>query len=146
MPKPGIVVSVRLSPTDTMSVVDIIDKLGVPKTNLSFNQAAKIAIASTFEAFRQNGAIPTRTGFEYNALIDPFVRESYGSRGNKLKVAANLSTECASTHVEPIVPESYEHRKGRIRFEELKFKIINDFVNTSQEEQDEYVALQDKYA
>ena len=46
MPTPGIVMHLRVNPIDAMAIIDILDKLEVPKHNLSFAQATKIALAN----------------------------------------------------------------------------------------------------
>lgn len=129
-----------------MAVVDVMHKLDVPLYGLSFSQAVKIALASSLEAFRQNGTIPRREGFEYSNMMEPFLQDRNKLRAEKLRVATNLSTEREGTHIPPLVPESPEHRRGRIRFEELRFKATTDSINMSPDELNEYIALQQTYA
>lgn len=118
MPTPGIVTSLRVNPTDAMSVIDMLDYLGVPKENMSFAQAAKIVLASSLEAYRQQGFIPRRTGFEYSEMIAPFTRQDPGAHAAKLQ----LTKTKPELRVEPSVPEAFDRRIRRLRFEELMVK------------------------
>ena len=136
---PGIVVTIRINPKDAMAVIDCLDFLGIPKHNLSFSQAAKLVLSSALESYRQQGTVPIRTGFEYSQMVEPFNRGGFASRGAKLATAKLLRGE----HIqpEPIIPETYERRAKRLRYEELKFKKENAPLNWTEEEQEEFKPL-----
>src|SRR5258706_16257049 len=113
VPTPGLVVSIRVNPTDAMSVIDILDRLGITKDNLSFAQATKLALSSLLESARQSDLVPRRDGFEYLDMIKPFELGSYASRGAKLKLAQRLAQPPS---------ESATNKRKAIRLEELLFK------------------------
>lgn len=118
--KPGLVVTLRVNPQDAMSIVDTLFDLGVNTTNLSFNQATKLVLASFLEAHRSTGRIPTRSGFEYTELMRPFTESSYSNRGLKLKLASMLASpvdDDSSSPIEAITDP--DKRKRRILYDEL---------------------------
>lgn len=137
MPTPGLVVSVRINPTDAMSVIDILDAVGVPKENLSFAQGTKIALSSLLESARQAGTIPRREGFEYLEMLAPFKADSYASRGAKLK----LANELAKPPTENNVPVPQLDRAKQVRLDELLFKHQQDPDNMGKEELQELTEL-----
>jgi hypothetical protein len=49
-----------------MSVIDLIESLGMPLHTLSFPSMVSLALSSCLEALRQQGTVPDRDGFEYN--------------------------------------------------------------------------------
>ncbi len=136
---PGIVVSIRVNPTDVMAVIDTLDHLGIPKANFSFAQATKLVLSSALESFRQAGIVPKRTGFEYLEMIEPFERQNFSSRGAKLRTAKDLRQPGA--HVQPAMPETYERKQRRLRYEELLFRSHQDADNMSAEDMQELAPL-----
>ncbi|MBT9145978.1 MAG: hypothetical protein DDT42_01857 [candidate division WS2 bacterium] len=66
---PGNVVSIRVSPRDTMSVIDLVEYLKMPLNSLSFPAMVSLALSSYLELLRQQKLIPDRTGFEYSERI-----------------------------------------------------------------------------
>ena len=66
----GNVVSIRVNPTDTLSVIDLMKELNMPMHTLSFPAMVSLALASSLQALREQGVIPERTGFEYNEMTE----------------------------------------------------------------------------
>ncbi len=137
---PGLVISLRVNPTDVMAVIDALDYLGIPKANLSFAQAVKLVLASSLESFRQAGIVPRRDGFEYLDMIRPFEQQGFGSRAAKLQVA-KLNRH-PNAHVQGIqIPDEPDKRARRIRYDELMFKNQADPDNLQAEELEELGGL-----
>lgn len=68
----GVVASVRLSPTDTMSAVDIVTQAKAFFPGMSISGAVALAVSIAFETLRKQGSIPVREGFEYASMVEPF--------------------------------------------------------------------------
>jgi hypothetical protein len=87
MAKPGEVVSIRVNPTDIMSVIDLCDSIGVDKNKFSFPAMVSLALSSMLQAMREQKIIPERDGFEYNDITSGVL----GSGQNKVKRAATTA-------------------------------------------------------
>lgn len=87
MPLPGNVVTIRINPRDTMSVIDLVESLGMPMHTLSFPAMASLALSSCLEALRTQGIVPDRTGFEYAERTAGIL----GTGQNKKKRAATTA-------------------------------------------------------
>lgn len=87
MALPGNVVTIRVNPRDTMSVIDLVESLGIPLHTLSFPAMASLALSSCLEALRQQGVVPDRDGFEYSERTAGII----GTGQNKKKRAATLA-------------------------------------------------------
>lgn len=130
--RPGKIASVRVNPKDCMSIVDVLSKLGIATTNLSFSQATKIVLASALESFRQNGAIPNRDGFEYSEMMAPFAVDDYSTHAKRLQATHNGSQPTFTPPTMPVgrsLLEAAEQRAKRVRFDELMFRRIQDPTN-----------------
>ncbi len=65
---PGQVARIRISPTDLMSVVDVVEAIGMRQPGMSFSSMVSIALSSCLESLRQSDIIPVREGYEYNDI------------------------------------------------------------------------------
>lgn len=101
MPTPGAIIQLRVSPADCMSIVDMLKHMNIPTDNLSFASATKLVLGSALEAFRQQGIIPRREGFEFSILMEPFKGRNYNSRAAKLKITSQI----VKNEIKPTVPE-----------------------------------------
>jgi len=134
---PGIVVSLRVNPTDVMAVIDTLSYLGIPSANLSFNQATKLVLSASLESHRQAGIIPRRGGFEYSEMLEPFQQQGFGARGRRLQVAKLLAQP--TTVVPPV--ETPERRARKVRYEELLFRRNEDPMNFNDADLNELASL-----
>jgi len=82
--KAGEVVRIRVSPTDVMAVIDVVDAVGMYVPGMSLAQCVSIALRATLENCRHSKVIPTRDGFEYSAMLSRFPTE----RSAQLKTRA----------------------------------------------------------
>lgn len=80
--RPGLVVTQRVNPKDCMSVVDVIKATGMNVRGMSFPAMVSLTLSSLLEQMRQQGIIPTRDGFEYLEIMQPYL----GSGRNKRKL------------------------------------------------------------
>ena len=139
----GNVVTLRVNPKDSMSIVDLLKYLDVPLHNLSFNQAVKIALSSALASFRAQGILPEHDGFDYTQVMSPFASSLHARRGKKLISAHVLNSE--SFQAAPIIDEDYDRKKRRLRYNELTMKRRADPDNFSEAEQEEFVPLVEEF-
>lgn len=66
------VVRLRVSPKDCMSVVDAARLVGVPPEQYSMSALTSLVLSSLLEVHRKSGLIPERSGFEYSEMMEPF--------------------------------------------------------------------------
>ncbi len=94
----GQVARIRVTPTDFLSVVDVVDALGMRQPGMSFSSMVSIALSSCLEGLRQNGTIPEREGFEFGRIRDDvmqkrdrralFITDKFQSRTSDFRIAA----------------------------------------------------------
>lgn len=96
--KVGRVVYIRVNPKDCMSCIDVCQKVGTVTTGMSFAQLVSLALSSLLETVRRDGAIPTRGGFEYSQMLQPW------SGGGNTKTTVQLNKAIELKGSEFIVP------------------------------------------
>lgn len=137
--RPGRVVSIRVSPKDCLSSIDIIEKLGLHIPGVSFAQVVSIAYSSMLESMRQNGVIPTRDGTEYNRMMLAFPIPLKAQRGRALDITRTFNL--SSDNQVPAVAPNPDHKRKMLRYEELAYKRTSDSENMSSKESEELIAL-----
>lgn len=70
--KGGMVVRIRVSPKDCMSIVDAAQVLGIQPTQYSMSALTSLVLSSLLEVQRKAGTVPTRSGFEYLSMMEPY--------------------------------------------------------------------------
>lgn len=70
--KGGMVVRIRVSPKDCMSLVDAAQVLGLQPTQYSMSALTSLVLSSLLEVQRKAGTVPTRSGFEYLSMMEPY--------------------------------------------------------------------------
>jgi len=110
MPLPGNVVSLRINTKDTMSVIDLVSKLGVPMNTLSFPSMVSLALGSLLESMRQQDALPVRDGFEYLQMTAGIV----GTGQNKKKRAATKSILEMGSELNVQPPKNFGQRESYV--------------------------------
>lgn len=70
--KGGMVVRIRVSPKDCMSLVDAAQALGIQSTQYSMSALTSLVLSSLLEVQRKAGTVPTRSGFEYLSMMEPY--------------------------------------------------------------------------
>ena len=63
--KPGLVVSIRISPKDCQSIVALMDTSGVSRQGQTFSGMASLALSSLLQTARTNGTIAEPDPFNY---------------------------------------------------------------------------------
>jgi hypothetical protein len=164
MSKAGVVVSIRLNPLDVMTAIDIADAAGVSHPGMAMSQVVKIAFEAAMQAARATGAVPTRDGFEYDAMVSRFkgVSQSRKRQVTAVMEAAQVARQIvdkahtlgtidfskrqAQPHPDQDEFDALVIRKGRllVRMQELDFKFANDAPNMSDEEGAERLRLHDE--
>lgn len=140
--KGGRVARIRLNPKDCMSIVDVLNRLDLHPSGMSFSQGVSIVLSSLLESLRQNNVIPRRE-FEFNEFMAMFPPDRLIDRGRKVDITNSMWGE--RLQVPPLVPETPEIRRRRLRYEELKFKRENDELNWTPELQEEFRPLVDEF-
>lgn len=130
----GRVVKIRLEPQLCMACVDVVNKVGANRDGISFAQVVILALNSAVAAFKANGLIPDRDGFEYSSMMKPFKDQPHIDRARKLeltRIIQNMDVPAA-----PIVVNR-ELNKKQMRFRELAMKAEHDAVNMDEAERKE---------
>lgn len=70
--KGGMVVRIRVAPKDCMSLVDTAQALGIQPTQYSMSALTSLVLSSLLEVQRKAGTVPTRSGFEYLSMMEPY--------------------------------------------------------------------------
>lgn len=130
---PGRTVRIRVNPTDCMSCLDVAKQVGYLKEGISFAEVVSIALRALLATVRQENIVPTRDGFEYSEMMAPYKDQPHLDRALKVRLTKALKMH----DIPAVVEEAVEHRRARIRFEELAFKSNTDPTNMSEEEVDE---------
>lgn len=86
--KAGLVTSIRVNPKDCMSIIDVLNAGGVNFDGMSFASMTSLALSSLLETSRKAGLIPTRDGFEYLTMMQPYISKQ---NGRKLAITAAMS-------------------------------------------------------
>jgi len=137
--KPGRVVSIRVNTKDCMSVIDVVEKIGLNIPGISFAQIVSTALASTLESLRQAGVIPIRDGFEFSEMMNKYPPVLHGARGRALSIANTMqSTEDSQV---PAVMSNRVLTKACIRLDELLLKVEADPLNVTLEIREEMEKL-----
>jgi len=80
MPKPGQVVRIRISPTDCLGILDILDKAGIPRQNISFSQCTSLALTTLIELARKTDMIPRPDGFDFLNRMEQYIGQGHKGR------------------------------------------------------------------
>lgn len=70
--KGGMVVRLRVSPKDCMSIIDAAQTLGIRYEQYSMAALTSLVLSSLLEVQRRAGTVPTRSGFEYLSMMEPY--------------------------------------------------------------------------
>lgn len=136
--KPGRVVKIRLNPMACMACVDVVNKVGAYRDGISFAQVVILALESAIAAFKANGLIPDRDGFDYSELMAPYKDQPHIDRARKLELTHII--EKMHKPIEAIVVDPTVARIRR-RYDELCFKSNNDPDNMDAAERAELQQL-----
>ena len=70
--KAGMVATIRVSPKDCISVLDILDVAQVRRDNMSFASCTSLALSSLIGMARQAGIIEEPDGFAFLGKVGPY--------------------------------------------------------------------------
>lgn len=144
--KGGEVVSIRVNPQDCMAVVDVVRILGVNPQGMSFSAAVAVTLSSLLSMARDHKLIPTRDGFEYLEMMQPFSVKKRS--GRKLAISSVLLDRGPDMRIAPLRPavvDSVETTKRRRRLEELRIRLSGDDLNFTEAEHDELRELTNEF-
>jgi len=110
--KAGLVVRLRVNPKDCQSILDLLDKVGVPYNNLSFSQCTSLALASLLETARTHKTLPEPDPFQFINRMGNFIGQGHTMQRKRLAAANALGSIGESFHApttEPARPfEQYD--------------------------------------
>ncbi len=135
--KGGMVVRMRISPRDCMSILDAAEAAGMKADEFSFSALSSIVMSSILEGLRRSNTIPHRDGFEYLRMMQPFLDKKGAAR-------QHMTTALYGKPVMPISPpsampmrEERTHEELVAEFEELH----NRWDDLTDLEKDRYNSL-----
>lgn len=139
--KAGVVVTIRVTPPDCISCVDVADFGGLYTPGMSFAQVVRDALGTLLESARQQNVIPTRDGYEFEEMVTKrFQTDSTSrtTRARKLQITA-LADKQAASRRSPALPQGDSVAVQRLqrRFDELNTKLEGDALNFGQTEREE---------
>lgn len=132
--RPGEVVTVRINPTDCMGIADMLTLGNIDTVGMTFSQATATVIQSLLESARMQGIIPTRDGFEYGKVMQPFSRKRKGppkggiiAAMQQIKTSAHVARDIAEVMTpqeqqDAIASMTPEQRRAGLRMKELQIK------------------------
>lgn len=164
--KAGLVVRLRVNPKDCQSILDLLDKVGVPYNNLSFSQCTSLALASLLETARTHKTLPEPDPFQFINRMGNFIGQGHTMQRKRLAAAnalGNIGEHFQAPTTEPArpIPEhnfqpqlqhemeqvvSADEMRARRRFSELYSKKDmwesgNRSISWSSQDEEEYQQL-----
>ena len=146
--KAGMVTTVRISPKDCISILDILDVAQVRRDNMSFASCTSLALSSLIGMARQAGIIEEPDGFAFLDKVGPY-RDGKNNKvkrltSNSLYLAAQhgsaaISLPRVNTSMPPQVMEEQALRELKDRFTKLNDRKEAD-IPLSMEEEKEWQA------
>lgn len=85
----GMVTTIRINPTDCMSILDVIDTVGVRQPGMSFAQQVSLTLSALLETARVDGLIPRPDEFEYLNRLGPYIDGKNNKRKQAMTEAIN---------------------------------------------------------
>lgn len=147
--KAGEAMSIRLSPEDIMTCIDVVKGAGINTYGMSLAQACKLGLAALCEGARAAGIAPRRDGFDYTAMTQPFK----GHKQAKKLAVTNQMERAGISHITADLPQyrgvdfgtpiPADVDKKKRRMQELEIKLEADPINMSREEREELFDLKE---
>lgn len=100
--KAGMVTRLRVNPKDCQSILDLLDKVGIPYHSLSFSQCTSLALASLLETARMNKNIPEPDPFQYLNRMQGFYGHGNGMQKKRLAAANAIGSIGESFQAPPV--------------------------------------------
>ena len=143
--KAGRVACIRVNPKDCMAILDVLKRIDYLPPGMSFAHGVSVALGSVLESLRQSGVIPTRDGFDYSEMMKFFPPDTKASRGRKLAITDVVQQAGEDVNYPPVVPDTPERARRRLRFGEMRFRKEADPINWSEADQREFQVLVDEF-
>ena len=99
----GVVASIRINPKDAQSILDVLEKAGVPTANMSFSAMTALALQSLLESARQSRLIPEPDPFDFLTRVGPYLKTKHSA---KLAVTNTLHGMGAALQAPAMPPEA----------------------------------------
>lgn len=88
--KVGIVARIRVNPRDCQSLLDVLDRAGVQRQNMSFSGCVSMALASLLETARLQKIIPEPDPFNYLNRLSQYVGNGNAQQNTRSAVASGM--------------------------------------------------------
>lgn len=107
--KAGLVVRLRVNPKDCQSILDLLDRVGVPHNSLSFSQCTSLALASLLETARTHKTLPEPDPFQFLNRMGNFIGQGHAMQKKRLAAANALGSIGESFHAPTTEPARQFH-------------------------------------
>jgi hypothetical protein len=111
----GSVVTIRVNPKDTMSVIDLIQKSGIKAEGMSFPSMVSLALSIGMNTFREHGLVPVRDGFEYNEMTQGILGIGQKSSARKRAINQVVQSVGPSMGISVPLPEAPAAPTGYVK-------------------------------
>ena len=86
----GRVCRIRVNPSDCLSILDLIEKVGLNTNNMSYDQCVSLALASLLQTARNSNMLPDPDTFQFLNRMQPFMGR--GNHKKKLEVTKTVNS------------------------------------------------------
>lgn len=107
----GTVTTIRVSPRDCQSILDVLDAANVPRQHISFAQCTSLALGALLETARQNGLIPEPDEFQYLNRMQQYLGKNRSKKASIAKELNNLGGRLRA----PVVEAPAQREDGDVR-------------------------------
>lgn len=147
--KPGHVVTIRVSPEDCQSILDVMESSGILTHAQTFPQMVSLVLSSFLQSARQGGQIPSVDPFLFDERMQQYRGNGRGSARERKKghIASSVTLTPTYTRQEDSTDPSKVLRQKEIAirlgelFEKEKLSKVNSGVIWQREDQKEILAL-----
>ena len=90
--KGGNVARIRVNPKDCQSVLDLLDKVRIPRQHMSFAQCVSIALSSLLETARINKTLPEPDPFQYINRMGQYLGNGHKHHQMKMRATSAIGS------------------------------------------------------
>lgn len=90
--KGGNVARIRVNPKDCQSVLDLLDKVQIPRQHMSFAQCVSIALSSLLETARINKTLPEPDPFQYINRMGQYLGNGHKHHQMKMRATSAIGS------------------------------------------------------
>lgn len=158
--RPGTVISIRVPTEDIMSCIDLVEQAQCSYYGMSLARVVRLALSGLLDAARKQGTVPTRDGFEYDALVQKYTNVKHGQKVKLSNAAAAVDAGRAAMDMEPVRPHipsgsvqlsdaevvaTRQRARIMMKIAELKFREENNPENWTMEDAAALRTMQEEF-